>query len=502
MRSHIGITDLRLKRLRKTIIPPENINIITDNKDNNKGNDIKLEKLRRVVVPLENIITEDTEGEDTEDTEDNKGTDPKAETTSTNSKDVIKLNKNVSNFKTIENGTSIHLMKGNTDFTVEILGKLGEGGFGVVYKCKSDTGEIYALKKILTRKRGVPCLMEASISNTYNHPYLNKSILVNATLDGIYILQDVAPCDLHAWRKANKPTESQISNILHKVCLGLSFLHKQDIVHGDIKPSNILYFNDDDIRLTDFNLTTYVKWKSDIHLCTSTYRPIELWANKEWSTKIDIWSLGCTFYELVFGKGLIPWQGDDKFVKKRYINCIVDWADFNSPTRKPKKYSITYHGPRIHASLKNGENKSGMINLLLRCLQVMPSDRPNIDTILADPFFYSNGKSQICITSPKLTIGSTLDKKFLDTIKNDLVNYVPATDPILLETAAKICAEYVKRECYSDPLVKKICVWIAKKLIRTDMKGQDIPNADKSYDEKKLLEMEIYICNKLLFKLH
>jgi hypothetical protein len=107
-----------------------------------------------------------------------------------------------------------------------------------------------------------------------------------------------------------------------------------------------------------------------------------------------------------------------------------------------------------------------------------------------------------CEIPLKLTIRTTLDKNFLNSIKKDIKVCVPSDNSLLLETASKICAEYVKRECYSDPKVKKVCVWIAKKLIRTDLEGQKIPNVDKSYTDKELLEMKIYICNRLNFKLY
>lgn len=190
---------------------------------------------------------------------------------------IIDTNKKFEGSQSIEKEGSITLVDHDKKSHVFQIGeKIGEGGFGAVYKCKSSSGEIFALKKIATRLKGIPCLMEASILSTYNYPYLNRSLMINATLDGIYMLQDIAVSDLRTWRKNNNPTEDELRSIFYKVCLGIDFLHKRKIIHGDIKPSNILVYNMDDIRLTDFNLTTEVKWKSNIHICTSVYRPYEL----------------------------------------------------------------------------------------------------------------------------------------------------------------------------------------------------------------------------------
>lgn len=388
--------------------------------------------------------------------------------------------------------------------TFEIISKLGEGGFGVVYQCKCQkTGNLYAIKKILNRGRGIPCLMEASISSTYDHPYLNKSVIVSANYDGIYIIQDMAKYDIHNWRKKNKPTEMDIKNIFYKVALAIEFLHKQGLVHGDVKPSNILYYNDDDIRLTDFNLTTYSKWKSLIHLCTSTYRPYELWARKKWNEKIDIWSLGCTIFEIIYNKGLIPWQGDDKFSRWRYIYCILEWSKFNIPPGgvKKREYKIDFHRPRIHPTLINGDVHTPLIRLMLKCLQVYPEDRPSITEVLSDPYFDDIREKHNISVSYK-TLGMGTDKNFYNQIKRELEAYIDKSEEDLLIAATNICSEFVKRACYNNHMIKKVCVWIAKKLLRNDSAGQEIPNADKSLSTEDILYNEILICETLSFKLH
>lgn len=393
---------------------------------------------------------------------------------------------------------------GTESRTFEIISKLGEGGFGVVYQCKCEkTGQMYAMKKILNRGRGIPCLMEASISASYSHPYINKTVIISANSEGIYMIQDMAKYDIHNWRKKTKPTEMDIKNIFYKVALGLEFLHKQGIVHGDVKPSNILYYSDDDIRLSDFNLTTYSKWKSLIHLCTSTYRSYELWARKKWNEKIDIWSLGCTIFEIIYNKGLIPWQGDDKFSRWRYMNCIMDWAKFNAPPRefKKKAYTVEYHKPRIHPTLIHGDINTPLIKLMLKCLQMYPEDRPNIQTILADPYF-DDVRSSHKLTISYSTLGIGTDKNFYNQIKKDLEAYVGDHEEDLLVAAANICSEFVKRSCYNNHMIKKVCVWIAKKLLRNDTPGQEIPNADKSLKNEDILYTEILICDTLGFKLH
>lgn len=453
--------------------------------------DVKLPKRsRRKRISSETASPPDTPEEE-------KKTNPRDDNSS-----VIDITKKKTPIGSIEQGSYVTLYRGTEQFKLEIMSKLGEGGFGCVYQCKSESGQVYALKKILTRGRGIPCLMEASLSMTYNHPYINKAILINATQDGLYVLQDVAKCDMHSWRKSNKPSEDQIMKTFYKMALAIAFLHKQGIVHGDIKPSNILYFNEDDIRLTDFNLTTYVKWKSDIHLCTSTYRPFELWNRKQWNEKIDIWSLGCTMFEIIYNKGLIPWQGNDRPSRKRYMNSIMEWAEFNCKDRKIRKFQMEYKPPRIPHILKHGHDaETPLMKLVLKCLQIHPNDRPNIETILEDPYF-DPIRSICAIKVPMITLGVGTDKTFYNQIRKELSDYVGEGNDDILDAATNICSEFAKKAVYYDYMIKKVSVWIAKKLIRADVGSQEIPNADKSLSNENILKVEIFICNTLGFKLH
>ncbi|HLX52734.1 MAG TPA: protein kinase, partial [Aquella sp.] len=241
--------------------------------------------------------------------------------------------------------------------------------------------------------------------NNYKYPSLNGAIAVSAKPECLYILQDMAPYDLHGLmrslqlRNETGLSTFQIRNILYRVAKGISYLHSKGLVHGDIKCSNILYFSDSDIRITDFNLTTLKKWKSNIHLCTAIYRPYEIWASKDWTEKIDIWSYGCMMFELFYEKLLFPFQGkfdDKRTIKHRYINAIADWSNFNKSNKlKISKYNISYKKPNIPSDLceySSGEkpfdyNKNNYINLMLKCLQVLDRDRPHIDTILGDSYF-------------------------------------------------------------------------------------------------------------------
>ena len=412
---------------------------------------------------------------------------------------VIHVAKKINVYDPIEHGRVITMSYGGKSHDYKILNKAGEGGFGSVFRCSSNTGEIYAIKRVANKGRGIPCLMEASVMSTYKHQYLNRCIAINSTSQGIYVLQDMAEYDLHTWRrKTDNPSDIQIRNFTYKMLLALEFLHRQGIVHGDVKPSNCLFFTEDDIRLSDFNLSTYVKWESDIHLCTCTYRPQELWRGKPWDKKIDVWAFGCTLFELKYGKGLFRYQGDDTYHKQRYMNAILDWGEATGQLKGNKRHKLRYNAPRIPKQLTGDP----ILLLIIKCLQVYPLDRPSISTIISDPFYAPCRKTDIIPGAVDGSISRTLDRNFRETVKKSLVTFVDPADTLLLEVATNICAEFIKKKCYDNFLIKKVCVWIAKKLIRKGIKEQQIPNADKRYTEKQILEVELDICDALGYKLH
>lgn len=447
---------------------------------------------------------------------------------------VIDPFKKVPPVTSVEDGTKVNLVSPQGNYDLTIVKKLGAGGFGSVYKCKDIHGAEYALKKIESKKdRGIPCLFEASMMTVYTHPSINRAILVNATPEGLYILQDIAKYDLHGLIRYNeehsiKMTMLQHKNILYRVVKGLSFLHEKGLVHGDVKCSNVLYYSDNDIRLSDFNLSTMKKWKSNIHLCTAIYRPLEIWDNKDWNEKIDIWSLGCMMYELMYHSCLFPYQGeaDDprskRDLRRKYMNAIIDWAHFNSPDQiKSDKYSTSYRALNIASELMRHKgtdiigksrdtydyDKELYINLMLRCLQVLDKYRPTIDSIISDQFFQvMRSKTEIKILFSTPIIRPKINQDLYNIIEKDLVNYVgPSTGIIskeLLRVATHICSMYAQIVKYDNHLIKKVSVWIAKKLLRSDSKSQELPNLGSGLSKEQILQLEIEICNTLGFKLH
>ena len=309
-------------------------------------------------------------------------------------------------------------------------------------------------------------------------------------------------------------------NILYRICKGISYLHENDLIHGDIKTGNILYYSEDDIRISDFNLTIMKKWKSDIKLCTAIYRPLEVWRSKnfDWNAKIDIWCLGCLMHELLYDNEIIfPFQGkaetkDEKMnIKHKYINAIADWDNsMYDGKAQVSKYNVYYKGINVIQELLDrksihmiyDDDKNSYINLMLRCLNVLEERRPTIDTILLDKLFLATkSKPEIKALFSVAKEFNRVDLNFYNLMESSMMDYVDRKNRELLRAATIILYNYVKIKKVEDYRIKKVCAWIARKLLRLDSSSQKIPT-DFGIPEDQILQLELDICNALNFQLH
>lgn len=393
---------------------------------------------------------------------------------------------------------------------------LGKGGFATVYLCQSPDKKLYAMKKIINKpNRGVPCLMEASIMATYKHNHLSNIVCAGAKSDGLYMVLKLAHSDLSKWRSKNDPTNDLIRKIFYQISQAILFLHRENIIHGDVKCSNILVYDTDDfhVKLSDFNLSSVNTWESNLKVCTATHRPIEVWRGDKWDEKIDIWSLGCAMFELKYGYGLIPYQGPNSG-KEQYMNALFDWATgglggrLNRNKHKlrgtrltPRYYNVSYKNARIPKSIH--KIKTPFTELLSEMLKSEPKGRPTIEQLVCNPYFDGlkeiRGKRSKRINT--VEDNNIFDPENIEKLKNDLSHYT--NESAILDLAVRIYSRYCLITNNNNNWTKLTCVWIARKLIRKKHYDIRIPIENKNSNlRKKIYQLEQDICSTLGYRLH
>ena len=229
---------------------------------------------------------------------------------------------------------------------------IGEGTFGKVIKVKNiknnneENSNIFALKicKKWERSNEILSTEIMELSNLkeikrINNPYLMKYVdcKINDKNKEIWILMKYYPIDLRAYfndnlNKSNIINESFFKNIAFQILSGLNSLHKNKIIHSDIKPENILYDPQRNIiQITDFGLSNTFSF--DIHhkcnLSGGTYAylpPDILLGNLFLFTSLDIWSLGCVLIELCTGE--IIFKGNN------YLDVLEKIEDIFGPLKR------------------------------------------------------------------------------------------------------------------------------------------------------------------------
>ena len=194
----------------------------------------------------------------------------------------------------------------------KILNKIGEGSFSTVLKVqRKKDGIIYALKKVkfskLNEKEKSNALNEirilASINNkniiSYKEAFFDEN---DSSLDIVMEYADQG--DLFQLITEHKKTKTHFSeefiwNTLTQLLNGLKTLHELNILHRDLKSANVFLFKNGVVKLGDLNVSKITrKGMGYTQTGTPYYASPEVWKDKPYDSKSDIWSLGCVIYEM------------------------------------------------------------------------------------------------------------------------------------------------------------------------------------------------------------
>jgi serine/threonine protein kinase len=205
----------------------------------------------------------------------------------------------------------------------EVLGELGQGAMGVVYKAKDPLiDRVVAIKTInlglaMDEKEEYEgrFYQEAKAAGRLNHPNIVTIYDVGKSGDVAYIameflegreLRDILN------EGALLPID-QVLNIVAQVAQGLAYAHQHDIVHRDVKPSNIMVIRDGHVKITDFGIarmaSSSVRTQTGMVLGSPKYMSPEQVMGKNIDQRSDIFSLGVMLHEMLTGQA--PFNGEN-----------------------------------------------------------------------------------------------------------------------------------------------------------------------------------------------
>jgi len=203
----------------------------------------------------------------------------------------------------------------------ELLGLLGSGGMGTVYRALDlELNEVVALKMLRRDLAGTPSMLdhfrhEVRLARKVTHRNVVRTFDIGEHGGDRFLTMefiDGAPLSALVARRGGMPV-SRVSLIGRELCAGLAASHEAGVVHGDLKPENVICAKGGRVVITDFGiaraLSTGVGAKDSwagVLIGTPAYMaPEQVEGVDELDGRADIYALGCMLYRLL--TGALPW---------------------------------------------------------------------------------------------------------------------------------------------------------------------------------------------------
>jgi serine/threonine protein kinase len=205
----------------------------------------------------------------------------------------------------------------------EVLGVLGAGGMGRVYKVRNVISDrVEAMKIVLPnlanqRELADRFLREIKLLGTLDHPNI-AALRTALTIDNelVMIMEYVDGVTLASRLQQSPLAIADTVNYADQVLSALSYAHKLNIIHRDIKPSNMMLTPQGVVKLMDFGLARPSEPGADMTVTNTTLGSVSYMAPEQVKgetvdARSDIYSLGVSLYEMVVGQ--LPFRGESGY---------------------------------------------------------------------------------------------------------------------------------------------------------------------------------------------
>ncbi|XP_077093168.1 STE20-like serine/threonine-protein kinase isoform X4 [Siphateles boraxobius] len=253
----------------------------------------------------------------------------------------------------------------------EIVGELGDGAFGKVYKAQNKETGILAAAKVIdtkTEEELEDYMVEIEILASCDHHYIVKLLDAFYYESKLWIFIEFCAggaVDAVMLELERPLTEPQIRVVCKQTLEALVYLHENKIIHRDLKAGNILFTSDGDIKLADFGVSaknTKTLQRRDSFIGTPYWMAPEVVMcetskDRPYDYKADIWSLGVTLIELA--------QIEPPNHEMNPMRVLLKIAKSEPPTlAAPSRWSPEFSDFLRKALDKNVDNRLSALQLL------------------------------------------------------------------------------------------------------------------------------------------
>jgi len=331
----------------------------------------------------------------------------------------------------------------------EVLQKLGKGAYGIVWKVRDkESNEIFALTKIFgafqnatdAQRTFREIIFLQELTDHENIITLLDVMKADNDKD-IYLVFEYMETDLHAVIRANILEDIHKRFIIYQLLKAIKYMHTAQVIHRDMKPSNLLLNSECLVKVADFGLARLIDAPKEDgarqqvltdYVATRWYRAPEILLGSTTYTKgVDMWSIGCILGELLGGKPMFPGTST-----MNQIDRIIE------VTGRPSKEDIDAIQSEFAAQMLENlpePNERGLESmypnadgdahdLLKKLLMFNPDKRITVEESLAHPYvtqFHNPEEELSCGKSihipiddnKKLTVAAYRDELYTSIIK-------------------------------------------------------------------------------------
>ncbi|XP_063719538.1 cyclin-dependent kinase 17-like isoform X3 [Symsagittifera roscoffensis] len=281
------------------------------------------------------------------------------------------------------------------------LEKLGEGTYATVYKGMSRLTQCMVALKVIRMEKdeGTPCtaIREISILKNLRHANIVTLHDVIHGQSSLTLVFEYLENDLKKFldnRTDLLPVED-LQIFLAQILRGLGYIHERNILHRDLKPQNLLINSRCELKIADFGLARATSVPSKLfsnEVVTLWYRPAEvLLGSNQYNYPLDMWGVGCIFYEMVTGKPMFPGQNVDNQLSEIFSRLGMpssdEWPDFDESKVKSKFRIKSLNRTPLQDAFKR-INEEGL-ELINSFLSFDTTKRPTAREALTRSFFNS-----------------------------------------------------------------------------------------------------------------
>mmetsp|Transcript_158573 Transcript_158573/g.280028 ORF Transcript_158573/g.280028 Transcript_158573/m.280028 type:complete len:444 (-) Transcript_158573:60-1391(-) len=287
------------------------------------------------------------------------------------------------------------------------LNRIDEGTYGVVYRAQElSTGEVVALKQLkLSAAKSedgfpVPSLREVILLSKLSHQNVVslREVVIGSSPLHIFMVMEYAEHELRALLERHSFSVAEVKCLMKQLLSGVDHLHERWVIHRDLKTSNILLTNAGVLKVADFGLARHYGEPLRVYsknVITMWYRAPELiMGQKQYTTGVDIWSVGCVLAELFLRKPIFAGKSELNQLTLIYdlvgVPTEETWPGYEAlPNRRNFAFKLSL--PRWRDVFKEppeGPLSDMGLELLRSMLTCCPDRRVSAEGAHEDPYFW------------------------------------------------------------------------------------------------------------------